>query len=128
MDELAARVGERMPALAGAALRPVGDGWTCDTYEATDADDAVWIIQSPRTAYAVERLRAQAALLPELAHEVSATIPSPAVPLGDPPLLIYPRIEGVPCDETGGGSGPSASAGSCTTCTRCRPSSSACAR
>ncbi|HYJ60722.1 MAG TPA: phosphotransferase, partial [Actinomycetota bacterium] len=96
----------RMPALAGAALRAVGDGWTCDTYEVTAADGAVWIVQSPRTAYAAERLRAQAALLPELAHGVSATIPTPAVPLGDPPLLIYPRIEGVPCDEAGGGIWP----------------------
>ena len=106
MDDVVRRAAERLPALAGAAARPVGDGWTCDTAELTATDGSVWIVQSPRSPYAAERLRAQGALLPELAHEISAAIPEPAAPLGEPPLLVYRRIDGRPCDEVPGGIWP----------------------
>lgn len=101
MDELAARVAERVPALAGAALRPVESGWTCDTYEAVVGGER-WIVQTPRSPGAAERLRVQGAVLPELGREVSAAVPSPAAPVGEPPLLIYTAIEGAPCTTTPG--------------------------
>jgi aminoglycoside phosphotransferase (APT) family kinase protein len=90
-----ALIAERFPELAGAPIEPVGDGWTYDTY----AVHGGWIVQIPRNAYASERLRAQARLLPELAHEVSARIPVPELLSleEEPPVMGYRKIDGVAC-------------------------------
>ena len=94
----------RFPDLAAASITAVGDGWTCDTYDV----DGVWIVQIARSAYAADRLRAQAALLPELAREVSAPIPLPEhVSLEDGSAMIaYRRIIGAPCTDAPDGIWP----------------------
>jgi len=99
-----ALIAERFPQLEGLPVEQVGDGWTCETYEV----DGTWIVQVPRSDYAAERLRAQAALLPDLIGEVSAPIPDPELVSidADPPLLGYRRIEGVACDAAPDGTWP----------------------
>ncbi len=85
----------RFPGLKIRTIMPIGDGWTCDTYEV----NGEWIVQVPRTAHAAERLRVQVALLPELAREVSAPIPLPALVSleDDPPMMAYRRLPGAAC-------------------------------
>jgi len=108
MDEARVRaqralIAARLPDLPAEAFTPVGGGWTCDTYETDE-----WIVQIPRSDYGAERLRAQVALLPELAREVSARIPVPErMSLEpDPPVMAYRRIEGAACRESPGGVWP----------------------
>jgi macrolide phosphotransferase len=87
-------IASRCPSLEVRTCEPIGDGWTCDTYLV----DGAWIVQVPRSMYAAERLRMQLAVLPELASELSTAVPDPepSVVDGDPPLLVYRRIEGSP--------------------------------
>lgn len=98
-----ALIAARLPDLPLDALLPIGLGWTYDTYESGG-----WIVQVPRSAYGAARLRAQVALLPELAREVSAPIPVPEhisfEP--DPPVMAYRRLEGTPCDQAPDGLWP----------------------
>ncbi|MEX0984748.1 MAG: phosphotransferase [Actinomycetota bacterium] len=99
-----ASIQARFPGLKIRTVAPIGDGWTCDTYEV----NGEWIVQVPRTAHAAERLRVQVALLPELAREVPAPIPLPAsVSLeDDPPMMAYRRLPGAACDVAPGGIWP----------------------
>lgn len=86
--ELVARL---FPQMALASFEPVGGGWDCFTYEA----DGEWIVQLPRVPRAVESLRAQMRMLPELVGEVSAPVPSPDLMSFDPPAMGYRKIDGV---------------------------------
>jgi aminoglycoside phosphotransferase (APT) family kinase protein len=79
------------PQLDVRTFRRVGDGWTCDTYDV----NGEWIVQVPRSAYAADALRAQIAILPELAAELSASIPAPELVSSDPPCMAYRRLDGV---------------------------------
>jgi aminoglycoside phosphotransferase (APT) family kinase protein len=99
-----ALIATRCPFLAVGTCEPVGDGWTCDTYLV----DGAWIAQVPRSPYASERLRTQLTVLPELASELSTAVPEPepSVIDGDPPLLVYRRIEGAACDDAPDGIWP----------------------
>lgn len=99
MDVVRTLAVERVRDLDDGVWRPAGDGWTCDTFEVTTARGERWIVQSPRSSYAAERLRAQGEALPGLATEVSAPVPSPVAPVGEPPLLIYRAIDGVACTD-----------------------------
>jgi aminoglycoside phosphotransferase (APT) family kinase protein len=81
---------------------PIGTGWTCDTYEVNDE----WIVQMPRSNFAEERLRAQRALLPELAREVPTAIPVPERWSEDPPAMMYRKLEGAACDRAPDGIWP----------------------
>ena len=87
-------VRERWPELDIASLEPIGDGWDCFTYRADDQ----WIFQFPKRARAADGLRRQHAFLPELAREVSATVPVPERWSEDPTCLGYRLIGGVPAD------------------------------
>jgi aminoglycoside phosphotransferase (APT) family kinase protein len=80
----------------------IGSGWTYDTYDV----NGEWIVRFPRTAYAMERLRAEVALLPELSGEVSALIPVPSLVSTDPPAMVYAKLHGVPADAAPGGIWP----------------------
>ena len=79
------------------AFEPIGEGWAYDTYLA----DGVWVFQFPHLPGEDETLRKQIALLPELAHEVSGSVPVPEHVSLDPPCMGYRRIEGVPFPEVG---------------------------
>lgn len=82
------------PQLSLGAFEPIDGGWTCDSYLA----DGSWIVQLPRTPYAEERLRRQIEILPELAREVSSSVPMPELVSLDPVCMGYRAIEGVSCD------------------------------
>ncbi len=89
--ELVARL---FPTLGLDPFEPVVGGWTCATYLAGGS----WILQLPRSPYAEVRLRRQIELLPELAREVSSTVPVPELVSLDPVCMVYRAIEGVRCD------------------------------
>jgi aminoglycoside 2''-phosphotransferase len=85
-------VRERFPSVRAETFEPVGDGWDCYTYEA----DGEWIFQFPRLPGAEVSLRKQLAMLPELARELPAHIPSPEHISMVPPCMGYRKIEGAP--------------------------------
>ena len=87
-------VAEVFPQLELAAFEPVGGGWTCDTYRVDDE----WIVQLPRSRYAEERMRVQIEVLPELAREVSASLPDLELVCLDPVCMGYRSLAGRPCD------------------------------
>jgi aminoglycoside phosphotransferase (APT) family kinase protein len=97
-----ARVTAVFPQLGARDVRPIGTGWTVDTYEV----DGDWIVQFPRDARAAERLRAQIATLPELAAELSALVPEPTHVDDVLPAIAYRKIEGAPLDEAPDGLWP----------------------
>jgi aminoglycoside phosphotransferase (APT) family kinase protein len=74
-----------------ASFEPVGDGWTCDTYDI----DGTWIVQLPRDVHADIDLRRQIEMLPEIAAEVSAAVPEPELVSLDPVVMGYRKLEGV---------------------------------
>jgi aminoglycoside phosphotransferase (APT) family kinase protein len=90
------------PALAIRTFEPIGDGWTSFTYVANDE----WIVQLPRNAYATERLRVQASVLPELAGELSALVPAPEFVSSEPAAIAYRRLDGITADEAPDGLWP----------------------
>ena len=109
-------VASLFPRLDLASFRPVGDGWTCDTYRAGD-----WILQLPRTASGEERLRRQIEILPELAREVSVALPVPELVSLDPVCMGYRAIPGTSCGWVGdGGVWPERLGRFLFDCTRCR--------
>jgi len=89
-----ARVAAVFPQLDARDVRPIGTGWTVDTYDV----DGDWIVQFPRDARAAERLRAQIATLPELAAELPALVPEPTHVDDAVPAIAYRKIDGVPLD------------------------------
>jgi aminoglycoside phosphotransferase (APT) family kinase protein len=96
-------VRQLFPDLVVDTFEPTGDGWASFTYRLNGER----IVQIPRTAYAAEALRKQIGVLPELTREVSARVPFPELSsLGDPPVMIYERIEGRPCDSVHDGIWP----------------------
>jgi aminoglycoside phosphotransferase (APT) family kinase protein len=97
-----ARVATAFPELDARDVRPIGTGWTVDTYEVDDA----WIVQFPRDERAAERLRAQIDTLPELAAELPALVPEPTHVDRDGPAIAYRKIDGVPLDEAPDGLWP----------------------
>jgi len=96
------RVDAVFPQLGARTVIPIGTGWTVDTYEV----DGEWIVQFPRSAYAAERLRAQIRVLPELAAELSAMVPSPTYTDVDAPAMAYHRLDGEPLDRAPDGLWP----------------------
>jgi aminoglycoside phosphotransferase (APT) family kinase protein len=97
-----ARVTTAFPELGARDVRPIGTGWTVDTYEV----DGDWIVQFPRDARSAERLRAQIATLPELAAELTALVPEPTHVDEAMPAIAYRKIDGVPLDEAPDGLWP----------------------
>ncbi len=69
---------------------PLGEGWTCSTYEINGA----WILQFPRGEVAEATLRGQIAMLPEIAAEVSGAVPEPELVSLDPVVMGYRKLEG----------------------------------
>ena len=96
------RVTTAFPELGAREVRPIGTGWTVDTYEVDDG----WIVQFPRDDRAAERLRAQIETLPELAAELSALVPEPTHVDLDAPAIAYRKIDGVPLDDAPDGLWP----------------------
>src|SRR4051812_8730892 len=96
------RVATAFPELDARDVRPIGTGWTVDTYEV----DEGWIVQFPRDDHAAERLRAQIQTLPELAAELPALVPEPTHVDLDGPAIAYRKIEGVPLIEAPDGMWP----------------------
>jgi aminoglycoside phosphotransferase (APT) family kinase protein len=96
------RIATVFPELDARDVRPIGTGWTVDTYEV----DGGWIVQFPRTDRAAERLRAQIATLPELAAELPALVPEPTHVDADAPAIAYRKIDGVALDEAPDGLWP----------------------
>jgi len=96
------RVAAAFPELGARDVRPVGTGWTVDTYEVDDD----WIVQFPRDERAAERLRAQIETLPELAAELPALVPQPTHVEPDGPAIAYRKIDGMPLDEAPDGLWP----------------------
>ena len=101
-DEARARVHEIFPQLKAGSVRPIGTGWTVDTYEV----DGTWIVQFARDSYAADRLRAQIEVLPELAAELSALVPEPVYTDREAPAIAYRKIEGQPLDRAPDGLWP----------------------
>jgi aminoglycoside phosphotransferase (APT) family kinase protein len=85
------------PQLELTAFEPIPGGWTCDTYRVDDE----WIVQLPRSRPAEDRLRLQIEVLPELAREVSASVPDPQLVSLDPVCMGYRSLAGGPCDARG---------------------------
>jgi len=96
------RVKTVFPELEARDVRPVGAGWTVDTYEVDDG----WIVQFPRDDRAAERLRAQIETLPELAAELPALVPEPTHVDRERPAIAYRKIDGVPLDDAPDGLWP----------------------
>jgi aminoglycoside phosphotransferase (APT) family kinase protein len=96
------RIDRVFPQLEARVVRPIGTGWTADTYDV----DGVWVVQFARDAAAAERLRAQIDTLPELAAELSALVPEPVYADRDVPAIAYRRLEGLPLDEAPDGYWP----------------------
>jgi len=96
------RIATVFPELDARDVRPIGTGWTVDTYEV----DGSWIVQFPRNDRAAERLRAQIATLPELAAELPALVPEPTHVDADAPAIAYRKIDGVALDEAPDGLWP----------------------
>jgi len=96
------RIATVFPELDARDVRPIGTGWTVDTYEV----DGGWIVQFPRDDRAAERLRAQIATLPELAAELPALVPEPTHVDADAPAIAYRKIDGVALDEAPDGLWP----------------------
>jgi len=96
------RIAAAFPELEARDVRPVGTGWTVDTYEVDDG----WIVQFPRDDRAAERLRAQIETLPELAAELPALVPEPTHVDPAGPAIAYRKIEGVPLIEAPDGMWP----------------------
>jgi aminoglycoside phosphotransferase (APT) family kinase protein len=96
------RVARAFPELEARDVRPIGTGWTVDTYEVDDG----WIVQFPRDDRAAERLRAQIETLPELAAELPALVPQPTHVEPDGPAIAYRKIDGMPLDEAPDGLWP----------------------
>jgi len=96
------RIATVFPELDARDVRPIGTGWTVDTYEV----DGGWIVQFPRGDRAAERLRAQIATLPELAAELPALVPEPTHVDVDAPAIAYRKIDGVALDEAPDGLWP----------------------
>jgi len=90
------------PSLQLSTFRPIGAGWTVFTYE-VNGDT---IVQLPRSSYAAERLRAQIAVLPELARELPVPVPVPLLASDDPPAIVYRKLDGVPFPEASDGPWP----------------------
>ena len=102
-DEHLAITQELWPQVNARSLIPVGDGWTCDTYEV----DGQWIVQFPRSAYAEEMLRKQLDVLPPLEMKLPAEVPSPFTPRSRRfTAMLYRRINGVPFPEAPDGGWP----------------------
>jgi len=98
-----ALVHDRWPELRLETFEPFGDGWDCFTYVV----DGEWIFQFPRWEGAAAALRRQIELLPGLAQEVSAKVPTPIfVSEEEPPCMGYPLIHGSPMDPSTSGFWP----------------------
>ncbi len=96
------RVRAVFPQLEARTVAPIGSGWTVDTYDV----DGEWIVQFPRTDYAADRLRSQIRVLPELAAELSAMVPTPIFTDLAIPAMVYHRLEGEPLDRAPDGLWP----------------------
>lgn len=80
------------------SFEPIGDGSTCDTYRV----NGDWIVQHPRSEVAAGTLLTQMDVLPELAREVSAAVPTPELASRDPVAMAYRRIDGVAASDAAG--------------------------
>ena len=89
------RVRAAFPQLEARRVAPIGSGWTVDTYDV----DGEWIVQFPRSDYAADRLRSQIRVLPELAAELSAMVPTPIFTDLEIPAMVYHRLDGEPLDR-----------------------------
>jgi aminoglycoside phosphotransferase (APT) family kinase protein len=78
----------------GSEARRLDGGWTSDTFEVDG-----WIVQVARSAYASERLRHQARVVPRLAPHLTTAIPIPELIAQEPTAIRYRKLEGTPCDE-----------------------------
>jgi Phosphotransferase enzyme family len=85
-------VERRWPELGVRSFDRVDGGWDCWTYVVNGA----WVFQFPRLPGAEDRLRKQISMLPELAREVSSTIPVPSHTSTGPVCMGYERIAGEP--------------------------------
>jgi aminoglycoside phosphotransferase (APT) family kinase protein len=70
-------------------------GWTSETYSVAGG----WIVQIARTSYAANTLRHQLRVLPKLLPHFGTKIPKPQLACSGPVVMVYRRLEGVPCDE-----------------------------
>ncbi len=85
------------PDLACETFVPIGDGWTCRTYEI----DRSWIAQFPRNDSAEETLLSQRRVLPLLAQRLPVAIPAPVATAHKRPVaMLYRKIEGTPATAT----------------------------
>ena len=96
------RVRAAFPQLEARTVAPIGSGWTVDTYDV----DGEWIVQFPRSDYAADRLRSQIRVLPELAAELSAMVPTPIFTDLEIPAMVYHRLDGEPLDRAPDGLWP----------------------
>ena len=96
------RVRAAFPQLEAQTVAPIGSGWTVDTYDV----DGEWIVQFPRSDYAADRLRSQIRVLPELAAELSAMVPTPIFTDLEIPAMVYHRLDGEPLDRAPDGLWP----------------------
>ena len=96
------RVRAAFPQLEARRVAPIGSGWTVDTYDV----DGEWIVQFPRSDYAADRLRSQIRVLPELAAELSAMVPTPIFTDLEIPAMVYHRLDGEPLDRAPDGLWP----------------------
>jgi aminoglycoside phosphotransferase (APT) family kinase protein len=85
----------------GCEPRRLDGGWVSDTFEVDG-----WIVQVARSAYAAERLRHQARVLPRLAPHLATAIPRPELISNEPTAVRYRKLEGTRCDEVAGGAWP----------------------
>jgi len=96
------RVAAAFPQLDARSVTRIGTGWTVDTYDV----DGEWIVQFSRGDYAAERLRVQMRVLPELAAELSAMVPTPVYTDPEIPAMVYHRLDGQPLDRAPDGLWP----------------------
>jgi aminoglycoside phosphotransferase (APT) family kinase protein len=95
---VAADLAQLVPWLdAGSAVQITG-GWTAETY----ALDGGWIVQIARTSYAANTLRHQLRVLPKLFPHFGAKIPKPQLVCDGPVVVVYRKLDGVPCDRVPG--------------------------
>lgn len=94
--ELVARLFPRLGVIE--TFQRIEGGWTCDTYLV----NGEWVVQLPRDQRGADALARQAAVLPELAREVSARVPLPELVSQEPPAMGYRRIEGQPATDDRG--------------------------
>ena len=94
-SEHRALLAQLFPQLTIDTFERVGDSRSCHVYEV----DGEWIVQLPRSEAAGQILLKQIAVLPELALEVSGSVPIPELVSRDPVVMGYRKIAGEPLSD-----------------------------